>query len=249
MAKQVDFEIEKFYRRLSRPLNDYSLKRRWQDVLCDKKWKRFLKISWPFSYLPFVDFVLGAGSMALGNVHKNSDFDVIVGCRSNRIFTARFFCVLIFGLFGWRRRKLIHHTEEASDKICFNHFVTEKSFKLSPPYNIYWRELYKNLAPIFGEPAVIKKFYEANGWADAVYFADKRHIFKKSNSGKIFWETILNGWLGDYLEKFLKAVQIKRIEKNLKKEANGFQPRVKYGDEELEFHPDTKRISDLIREV
>lgn len=236
---------QKFYKNLGRPLNDYSLERRWQDVLRDKKWKRFLKISWPFVYLPFIDFVLAAGSMALGNVHKNSDFDVIVGCRSNRIFTARFFCVLIFGLFGWRRQKLLH-SGEASDKICFNHFVTEKSFRLSPPYNIYWQELYKNLAPIFGEPGLISEFYLANDWANAAYYVDSRHIFKKSHFGKIFWERVLSGHIGDYLEQALKAVQIRRIEKNLKKEAGGFQPRIKYGDDELEFHPDTKRISDLL---
>lgn len=238
-------QVRQFYERLERPIGDYSLDRRWQDVLRDKKWKRFLKMSWPFAYLPFVDFALGAGSMALGNVHKDSDFDAIVGCRNGRIFTARFFSVLIFGLFGWRRHKLIHN-EEASDKICFNHFITEKSFRLSPPYNIYWQELYKNLAPIFGDPAVIEKFYKANNWVGAAYSADSRHIFKKANSGKIFWETILSGRLGDYLEQALKAVQIRRIEKNLKKETGGFQPRVRYGDDELEFHPDTKRIFELV---
>lgn len=237
--------VRKFYKRLGRPAGDYSLERRWQDVLRDKKWKKFLKMSWPFAYLPFVDFALGAGSMALGNVHKDSDFDVIVGCRNGRIFTARFFCVLIFGLFGWRRQKLIH-SGEAADKICFNHFVTEKSFRLSPPYNIYWRELYKNLAPIFGAPEKIAEFYAANDWAEAVYSNDRRHVFKKSHPGKILWESVLSGRFGDYLEKFLKAVQIRRIEQNLKKSAVGFEPRIRYGDEELEFHPDTERIADLV---
>ena len=80
-----------------------------------------------------------------------------------------------------------------------------------------------------------------------IYFADKRHILRKSNFGKFFWEIILSGRLGDYLELALKTVQIRRIEKNLKKEIGGFQPRVRYGDDELEFHPDTKRIFELIR--
>ncbi|MBI2591149.1 MAG: hypothetical protein HYW34_00510 [Candidatus Brennerbacteria bacterium] len=238
-------EAKKFYQRLGRPINDYSLDRRWQDVLRDKKWKRFLKMSWPFAYLPFIDFALGAGSMALGNIHTNSDFDVIVGCRNNRIFTARFFCVLVFGLLGWRRRKLIHN-EEASDKICFNHFVTKKSFRLSQPHNIYWQELYKNLAPVFGNPGLISEFYLANNWADAAYSADTRHIFKKGNSAKVFWEIILSGRMGDCLEQVLKTFQIKRIEKNLKKEPGGFQPRIRYTSEELEFHPDTSRIFALI---
>jgi predicted nucleotidyltransferase len=46
-----------------------------------------------------------AGSLATGNIQENSDFDVIVGVKRGRIFTARFFGVALFGLLGWRRKK------------------------------------------------------------------------------------------------------------------------------------------------
>ena len=42
-----------------------------------------------FQYVPF-DFVFAAGSMAMGTVRQDSDFDVLVGVRHGRIFTARF---------------------------------------------------------------------------------------------------------------------------------------------------------------
>src|SRR3989344_9230759 len=100
------------------------LKESAQEVFLDKKWKKLLKKIWLFKFIPGVDFVLVAGSLATGNVNKDSDFDVIVGAKQGRIFTARFLSVLFFGLFGWRRRKL-SHKESARDKICLNHFITK----------------------------------------------------------------------------------------------------------------------------
>ena len=66
-----------------------------------QKWQKFLGRIWPFKFIPFVDFVLAAGSLATGNLREESDFDVIVGVRQGRIFTARAFCFLAFGMFGW----------------------------------------------------------------------------------------------------------------------------------------------------
>lgn len=244
----MDIARKKFYKRLDRPIGVFSLERRWQDVLHDKKWKKFIKMGRLFAFIPFVNFSLASGSMALGNVHENSDFDVVVGCKYGRIFTARFFCIVAFSVFGWRRGKLTHK-EEAADKICFNHFVTEKSFCLHPEYNIYWQELYKNLVPIFGGRDIIRAFFRANDWLDQPidYFDDSRHIHKKSSFLKKAAEYFLGGRLGDWVESILKKGQMERIKNNLKSEELGFGPRIRYSDEELEFHPDTARIVKLTR--
>ena len=76
------------------------------DVLRDKKWWLFLKYARIFQYIPFIEFAFGAGSMALNTAHEESDFDVIIGVRQGRIFTARFFAVLLFGLCGIRRSRI-----------------------------------------------------------------------------------------------------------------------------------------------
>lgn len=223
--------------------------KRQQQVLYDKKWLKFLRRTWLFRYIPFVEFVLAAGSMATGNVKPESDFDVIIGVKSGRIFTARFFAVIGFGFFGWRRTRL-NHKETAADKICLNHFVTEKSYRLSPPHNDYWKNLYLNLAPVFGTPEKINKFFEANAdWLgrDRNYQDDLRHCYKSSSWVKRFRERLLGGRFGDWLEKTLRHFQISRIEKSLKNDPPGYKPRIKYNDEELEFHPDTKRIQDFLQ--
>ncbi len=239
---------EKFYKNLGRPIGVYDLKRRRQDALLDRKWQKFLKEARVFRHLPFIDFVFAAGSMALGNVREDSDFDVLAGCRQNRLFTARFFAVAAFGLLGVKKSKAIREKNEARDKICLNHFVSPPSYRLSPPYNIYWEELYRNLVPLFGSPEVVKKFFKANDWIDPPrhYFEDIRTIKEGSFVKKIL-ESSLSGKVGDFLEKILKNLQIKRIAGGLKRYPLGYKPRFKYETGELEFHTDTSRIDSLLK--
>lgn len=214
-------------------------------VLYDEKWVRFLKRAWLFRHIPFVRFVLAAGSMALGNVHEKSDFDVIVAARPGRIFTVRLFTIIFFGAFGWRRKKLTHH-DEAADKICLNHFVTEASYRLTPPYDNYWKALYHALVPLYGAKVEINKFFAVNDWMGGgrVFEDDLRYDVRKSSAVARFFEWLLGGRLGDWFEAGMKKIQVWRIERGLSAEL-GYKPRVIYGDTELEFHPDTRRIEAL----
>lgn len=212
-------------------------------VLHDKKWKKFMRYARLFRHIPFIEFVLGAGSMAIGNVSQDSDFDVIIGARSGRIFLARFFSILFFGLLGWRRKKM-DHEENATDKICLNHFVTEKSYLLSPPYNQSWQNLYYNLIPIFGDAEKIAFFFKKNeGWAPSRKgrFLDMRYQQKNPSIFKSILEKALGGFAGNALERAVKYIQIARISQSQKAEL-GYKPRIKYDDLELEFHPDRKKF-------
>ena len=222
--------------------------KRQQQVLHDKKWIKFLRRTWLFRYTPFVEFALAAGSLATGEVNSDSDFDVIVGVRYGRIFTARLFCVWAFGFFGWRRTRL-DHSKSAADKVCLSHFVTEKSYRLAPPHNEYWKNLYKNLAPIYGDPKKINAFFAANSdWrGERIFVDDLRHRYHSGSWAKSFREWLFSGRFGDWIERFLRDVQVKRIEKGLENES-GYKPRIIYSDQELEFHPDTRRIENIINE-
>ena len=229
-------------------MGDLALPIRRQDVLRDTKWKKFLAQARRFRHIPFADFVFASGSMVIGNVKDSSDFDVIVGARWGRIFTVRFFSIILFGLLNERRKKL-SHDEEAKDKLCFNHFVTEKSLRLSPPHHLYWRELYARLVPLYGEPAAVQKFFDANDWLPErrVFLSDIRHT-KGSSAVKKVLEGALRGFLGDALESILRKVQLSRINRSMKNEIDGFMPRIRVGDDELEFHPDQK-VYKLMRDL
>ncbi len=216
----------------------------------NQKWQKFLGQVWLFNFIPFVDFVLAAGSLAMCNMNENSDFDVIIGASRGRIFSVRAFCILAFGMFGWRAVHKGSNPKKWQDKICLNHFVTSSAYRLSPPHNEYWKNLYENLVPVYGSPEAIQKFFDANAdWASPIniskYLKDSRYKYQKKGLVARIREWILKGKFGDWLEQKLKAIQIKRIERGLKFQA-GYKPRIIYNDNELEFHPDTKRIELLL---
>jgi hypothetical protein len=220
------------------------IEKRRRQVLLDEKWKKFLRRTWLFRYVPFVDFAFGAGSMATGNVNENSDFDVIIGARDGRIFSARFFAVILFGAFGWRRSR-IDHRETARDKICLNHFVTSRAFSLAPPHHAYWENLYRNLVPLFGNREKIRSFWAANeAWMKhgVSYCDDLRHKYREGAYIKSIIEKICSGRFGDGIERILKHMQVRRIERGLKASGDFYEPRIRFDDTELEFHPDTRRI-------
>ena len=221
--------------------------RRTQDVLLDKKWKKFLSRSRVFQYLPFVEGVFGAGSMSLGNVHKGSDFDVLIVAKTDRIFTTRFVAMLVLGILGFRRAG-IGHRGSVSDKICLNHFITEKSMRLDDYDNLYCHELYYNLVPVYGSRDTIDKFYEANDWVKRRLYLEDRRFKRGSSLIKNILELLLGNFGGNKLEKIFKKIQLKRIYKNLNKTI-GYRSRLKFTDHELEFHPDTETTEKWISSI
>lgn len=227
------------------------------DPFIAKKWNKLLRRAGLFTFIPFVEIVFVAGSMAMGGAEEDSDFDLIVGVKTGRIFTARFFCWLVFGIFGWRKTASAGSSAIASakaeasaraDKFCFSHFAAPERYSLSGPHNEYWQDLYSHLTPIYGDKDLIQKFYDANSsWMKEkrIYQEDPRHIYIKSGWLKIFFEKALGGKFGGIIEKWLKTVQVKKIEKSLKT-VKQYKPRIIFNDGELEFHPDTKRIEEML---
>lgn len=237
------------------------IEKRRQQVLYDKKWRTLLRRAWLFKYIPFVDFVFAAGSIAIGNVRENSDLDVLIGVRKGRIFTARLFAVAFFSLGGWRRSKA-DHAVSAKDKICLNHFITPATYALHLEVNEFWRLFYRSLVPLYGTPEVIDAFYSANkAWLpDGRYKEDMRHRHVYPVGVRTLLERVLAGRIGDALERLAKRIQVRRIEKNkgesfpVKRseripygEGEGvteytLPPLIIYNDEELQFHPNEAHL-------
>ncbi|MDE2001021.1 MAG: hypothetical protein KGI60_00455 [Patescibacteria group bacterium] len=212
------------------------------DELYRKKWRKFQQRAWLFRFIPFVDFVFAAGSLATGNVHEASDFDVIVGARQGRIFTVRFFCFLVFKPLGlWAR-----HPDHSKDRICFNHFVTPYGYRLRPPHNAYWQNLYASLIPVYGNPRIMQRFWRANrGWMKGPKLYEPmsdKPLGRKSWIAKL-GEAMLAGRFGTWVELKLKNLQLETIasDRNHQEE---YKPRIIISDDELEFHPHTKRIEE-----
>ena len=213
-------------------------------TLRKKKWEELLGWRWLFSLIPFVDFALVAGSMALGEEDENSDFDIILACRENRMFVARICAVIVFGSLK-RRRKSTDTKEQSKDKFCFNHFITKDSYVLRPPHNVYWETLYQNLVPLYGNAEKLIDFFFANGWAgNQTIVFDSRFKRRKLNLIRTPLELILGTPLGTPLEKLLGHYQLRRI----KMKGDVTTGRLHADTTELELHPDIRRIEERIRE-
>lgn len=225
------YEKDGFYS-LTKELGKFSPRLN-QDFLLDLKWKKLSHYARLFRHVPFIEFALASGSMALGNVAPLSDFDVLVGVRDGRMFISRYCLLALFSLFRMRRPD---DKKASPNRFCFNHFVTENAFA-KPPYNTYRQELYRNLVPIWGKQETLKRFFKATAsWSGSVtnvpnterYVGGKPSLFRRT------LEWTLSGIIGDQLEKFVAGIAKRRLERYVKNHpVNG---RAVVSDAELEFH-------------
>ena len=69
----------------------------------DKLWRRVARWRWLFRAVPFLKFAGVGNTLAMGWPESNSDIDLFIVTRKNRLFTTRLFLTLITSLFGVRR--------------------------------------------------------------------------------------------------------------------------------------------------
>ncbi len=209
-----------------------------QDLLLDFKWRKLTRLARRLRFAPFIEFVMVQGSLAIGNVNPRSDFDVLVGVRAGRIFTARYFLNFIFGIAGGRRLNDEH--DSSPDKFCFNHFTTPAVFA-KPPFNQYRRELYRNMTPLWGKPEIIRKFLQANAWCGVTELAayNLRFLPEEKNYIGRSLEFVLDGFLGNFIEnRILAPIAKRRLAAYLARKPK--EGRVVISDTELEFHFDLR---------
>lgn len=226
--------------------------RREKNEIARNKWKKALKaVSW-LRIIPYIRLVFGSGSLALSNTGEESDLDVLIVAKHGRIWTSRLLIVLLLSLLGVRRTR---YDKIASDKVCLNHFITDRSLYI-PRKSIYTAQLYARLVPILaGNKKLLDDFCEANkwvgewvrGWPETIKLKNQnskvKTIIQKSkvlSFFKKFGEKVLDTKLGDWLEKILRKYQLRRINSfHLTHKPGG---RVKADDESLEFHPDSPEL-------
>jgi len=208
--------------------------RTFQDFYLDKKWERLLRGARWFRYIPFIDFALVSGSISFGAVRASSDFDILLGVRKGRIFTARYFAGALFSLL--RIRRLDDLEASSPNKFCFNHIVTPDTYE-KEPHNYYRYELYRHMIPVFVSGNSFDNFIEKNKWADIspLNIEQAKNTLRPPSAIKKHFESFFCGRIGDYVEHFIaRPIATKRLANYInRKEMKG---RVVVNDCELEFH-------------
>ncbi|TSC51816.1 MAG: hypothetical protein LiPW41_763 [Parcubacteria group bacterium LiPW_41] len=205
-----------------------------QDFNLDKKWERLLRGAQWFHHIPFIDFAAVSGSISFGAIRSSSDFDIILGVKKGRIFTARYFASALFSLL--RIRRLDDLEASSPNKFCFNHIVTPSTYE-KEPHNYYRYELYRHMIPIFINGNSFNDFIEMNKWANIspLNIEHAKETLRHPSKIKKYIESILDGRIGNYIEQYIaRPIATKRLSNYInQKQTRG---RVVVSDEELEFH-------------
>lgn len=205
-----------------------------QKGIFDHAWHSLLLKVWIFEWIPFVDFVLVSGSLATGDAHRRSDWDVIVGTRPRRLYMARFFCLGILKLLGMRT-----DIANRGGGFCLNHFIATDGV-LEAPRDAYAEAMHRSLVPVVGTAEYITTFLVASGAMREGVFADARYRYRKPKiplvaCAEILFDLVFGGWA----EALTRRVQERRIAEQAVRFEASAQSRIIVTDSRVElcFHP------------
>ena len=212
-----DLEIRAYYDTLDMPVANQVLFGRDYLIPLYKRREEFAKVKWRkalralrwYRLVPFVRAVFVSGSLSINNADELSDFDLIIVAKHGRIWLVRAMTLALFQLLGVLR-KHIHHAGHAPDKICPNHYITDRSLAI-PFRNIYTAQLYSRLAPvIINDRNLIENFKKENGWVTE-YFPWNMDMSRKLKAKSY---NLKAGKLGNWLERYARDYQLRRIKAN-----------------------------------
>jgi len=184
-----------------------------------------------FDLVPFADFGVLSGSCAMGNARTDSDIDIIVGCRSGRVWTARFFTLLFSDFTGIRHKGGI-----SKDKLCLSLFISEGGYRMNDPENDYERRLYPELKPLFGKG--LDFFYKENRGLVSDDFMSRKDLQVASEKLPFVgvMERILGGAFGDRIEKRLRGIQYEKIKRHIGSLSGEGKMRIVLSGDRVETH-------------
>ncbi len=217
--------------------------RRFLDAVC--KFRKLRRAALFFRLLPAVEAVAAANTLAWWHTTAQSDIDLYITTKPNRLWSSRFFLVLPFLLTGHRPHGLSR--PPLRDPFCFSFFSTTQALQLEAlkwsPQDYYLAFWIKSLVPIFDRADVLAHLGALNKWAN-VMFPNARmrrvhplHHPRKTICVPIQWAVF---------EPLFRWMQRRRFPNVLRELANK-DSRVVISDDLLKFHENDRRQSFLQR--
>lgn len=126
--------------------------------------KKTVKFANIFQTVPFVEALLLNGSLAQGKSKESSDIDILTITTSGRLYTARFFMIVLGVLTGQKRSK--EENRVHAGKFCFNYFLSDSYLKIPTgrgrEMDQYCANNYKNSVLIWGSDETYERFFKVN---------------------------------------------------------------------------------------
>ncbi len=210
----------------------------------DKKFKRALRVSRIFKFIPWIKMIGIGNIIGTHNLKREGDIDFFIISEKNRIWITRFFCVLIIKFLRLRPEQ-----GNIKDKICLSFFVDEKEMNLKnlmiqsdiPDYYfVYWLA---GLVPIYDTDGIYNKLIKENIWVKEFLpnwnIKNVYYLRDVGNGNSKFYRDVLDMLIGGFEKKFQK-LSLKILPQNIKKIMNQ-NDGVVVSDHVLKFHVNDRR--------
>lgn len=222
---------------------------------CATRWHRAQYAARALQLIPFIRLVAVTNSLALDNSNKNSDIDLFIVTDKGRLWTTRALVVALMDLLGLNKNR-----HRVSNQICLGFFTDTTHMDLSPMKkttdDIYYTYRVAHINPIYDKGTYLK-FMQKNEWLFHElpnFDLETSRTILRNNEIKTnkmlqniskFFEYILGGKFGTWLEHKLSLAQIKRI-RRLEKEK---LPVTRLGDNimRLGAYNKNQKFNDLLR--
>ena len=208
--------------------------RRERELLSIEKIHKLKKYAKILKMVPFIRMIMVTGNLSYKNSKKDSDLDVLVVCKYKHLWTGRFLITCITHVLGIRM-----HGDKHADRICLNYYMTDKFLEV-PTKDLFAAHEYSFSFPIY-EAEVYKKFVKSNIWIKDYkphYQTDvlTMDLCEKDSSRAQFVRNTFESIFGfEFIERFLKNIQTKKIKANPKTNYKG--AFIEISDKYLVFLP------------
>ena|SRR5436190_8134660 len=201
-----------------------------REKISEKKILLAKKIAHMLKYIPTVQCIGLSGSLAMHNAKETDDIDFFVITRARTLWITRFFILLALSLFGIRRKKFDHQT---NNKVCVNMLVDENCLTL-PKQNLYTAHEVIQMKPLVIKNNMYQNFLQANKWVkEFLPNGIETHPSVPSPGGDRKTQSPLHRrgkGVGSFLELFAKKIQIWYMKK--------YRTNEIITDTLLAFHPE-----------
>lgn len=214
--------------------------------IAKRKWRIAERGAKQLGVVPFLRLAAVVNTLAFDNVRAESDIDLFLVSAPNRLWTMRFFATALLDLFRLRRKG-----DSIADRICLSFYVSEAALNLEPlrlqpddPYLNFWID---QAVLMFGS-STFTKFRSANSWIrDNLPFAFSTNSEPRVDHSPFarglqkIGETILAGRFGNWVERRLKTIQLRKMDQNTESKAKADTTDVVISDTILKFHEADRR--------
>lgn len=203
--------------------------------IAEQKFKRARKFVKLISLIPFVRCVIVVNRLAYGNVHPESDIDLAVIVKKNRLWLTRLMSIGLLNFLKVRPRQI-----DRSKAIDLSFFISEDGLNLESlkfEDDVLFPFWVSQFVPVYDD-GVFKQFIEANQWVKnylpnsfEYQLNDCRQVGQARYVRRLI--SLLGDW--NFIERMSKKYQIKIMPSDLKAMMNK-DSRVTVNDQVLKFH-------------